>query len=424
LERDEHAYVDYVTVVATKTIIISAEDFSPITVEVLQNGTIRWLGEHLQLITQAKPIPPIPVKAIRVNQTINGVDQEVPFQVEDWASDYHVPLGLTNNASIFSSRNMLVFLVNPKVSKITIWWNGSDKVTQTPYAYVNRYFNDQPPTESNPIGTLRNGRVTLTIDASGTSFLVKSRINTIETIANFMRANDEWSIYGSDPAYAIYNGVVRDIVHAEAEWSGGIPDCTNVYSHIVITLPANTTYYTYQLRLIFLESTNNPRTIKDLCPIQISTSSSGSFSALTENGTLGLYPMVSTTSGLFYNMSGVWQHHWTQINSSITRGFGIMFTDTANKLLYYFDDKEEYKTSGKQTGALNVIATSRTIELLPVAKSLNAPVSSENTLDIMWCGAVVTFDDTYPIYINRGGSVSGLWVFVEHPPVITVTAES
>ena len=55
---------------------------------------MRWLGQNMQLTTQTLPIPPIPVKAIHVNQTINGVNQEVPFQIEDWASNYQIPLGL------------------------------------------------------------------------------------------------------------------------------------------------------------------------------------------------------------------------------------------------------------------------------------------------------------------------------------------
>jgi hypothetical protein len=365
------------------------------------------------------------VKSIRVNQTINGVNREVPFQVEDWASDYKIPLGLANNMSVFGNRHMLVFLVNKDVSKVTIWWNGSDTAVQTPYAYVNRYFNDQPPSDSGEIGTLRNGKLTLTIDASGSSFLVKSKIAStgIEVTARFMRINDEWSIYGSNPAYAIYNGVVRDIIHAEAEWEdnpprdyGGAPNCPNVYSHIVIILPANTTYYTYQLRLIFLNSADRPRTITDLCPIQISTTASSTFSALTENGTLGLYPRVSTASTLFYNTSNVWQHHWSQLNSSLTGGFGIMFPDDSNRRLYHFDSM-----ASDNTGCLSVSNSGKSIELLPVKRSQVSGFTS--SLDICWFGAVVTFDGTTPIYRTVNGVPTGLWTLVEHPPVVAVVAE-
>ncbi|MDW8022243.1 MAG: hypothetical protein RMJ15_00655 [Nitrososphaerota archaeon] len=415
LERRESAYVDYVTITVSKTVTVGGE-IQPIVVELLQNGTMRWLGENLQLTTQAKPIPPVPVKAIHVNQTIKGVDYEVPFQIEEWASEYRVPLGLANNASVFSNRNMIVFLVNPNVSKITIWWNGSDTAIQTPYAYLNRYFNDDPPRDINDeTGTLNNGMLTLNIDASGTGFAVKSRITQtgIEATANFMRLNNEWSIYGSNPAYTIYNGTVRDIVHAEAEWSGdGVQNCYNFYSHIVLTLPANTTYYTYQLRLVFLKSTDRPRTINDACLIKISVTGA-SFSTFTENGTLPSgFPMVSNRTGLFYNLSNVWQHHWSQLNSSLIAGAGIMFTDTSNKMLYVFDAR-----AGSKTGALSVSTGS--IELCPVTSM--GLVSFADYLDLIWYGAVVMFDGTMPILRPDGG---GLWIIAEYPPIATVTTES
>jgi len=379
-----------------------------IVVELLQNGTMRWLGQNLQLTTQAKPIPPIPVKAIRINQTINGINQEVPFQIEDWASDYKIPLGLAGNASIFGNRHMLVFLVNPNVTKVTIWWNGSDTAVQTPYAYTNRYFNDQPPTFSNGI---------LTIQLSSSGFHITATRGGVTSTADLMRINGEEDTTPPEWAYAIFNGVVRDIVHGEPEFSNGVdnPKCYNFYAHVVITLPANATYYTYQLRLIFLNSTDNPRTINDLCPIGITAS--GSFSASTENGTLANgYPNVSTASDLFYNMSNIWQHHWSQLNSSTTKGFGLMFPDETNKMLYYFDDKT---ATGIPTGALSVSSTA--IELLPVSSRASV-TSFTSALDICWYGAVATFGaNNTPIYRSDG---SGLWVLVEYPPVITVTTET
>jgi len=389
----EHAYVDYVTVTVTKQEIPMT-----IVVELLQNGTMRWLGQNLNLTTQTKPIPPIPVKAIHVNQTINSVEQEVPFQIEDWASDYRIPLGLANNASVFSSRTMLVFLVNSKVTKVTIWWNGSDTATQTSLAYTNIYFSDSISTR-----TLDNGIQTLRFSASG--FTLTSTTGSTTSTARLMRINYEEDTTDPELAYVIYNGVVRDIVLGEAEWSGGAGSCPNVYSNIVITLPANAAYYTYQLRLMFVESQQS-RTITDLCPIKITVSSG---SPQTENGISGGYPVVQSGTGTFYNSSSVWQHHWSQIIAG-TRGAGIMFTDEANKMLYAFD------TSISKTGALEVDGTARTIELCPITSS----VSFTYAKDVTWYGAVVTFDGTTPIYEDE----SGLWIIVEYPPTITVTTES
>jgi len=378
------------------------------SVELLQNGTMRWLGQNLQL-TKAKPIPPIPVKALHVNQTINGINHEVPFQIEDWASNYKIPLGLTSNASVFGNRHMLVFLVNPNVSKVTIWWNGSDTATQTSLAYTNKHFSYTFGDQYHPI-TINNEIVELTIDFSGDgSFKATSTLGASTATAVLMRINQDTAHYGhSKPMYAVLNGTVRAVLHHEVEWGGGISGCPNVYAHIVLTLPANATYYTYQLRLMFLESQKS-RTITDLCPIKITTSIG---SPQTENGISSGFPIVQNGTGTFYNSSSVWQHHWSQFISGTT-GAGIMFTDNANQMLYVFDS-----ISGNETGALKV---SNSIELLPVASEL-ASAEFTNALDVTWHGAVVTFDGTTPIYENDNNT--GLWIIVEYPPTITVTTES
>jgi hypothetical protein len=397
-----------------------------LVMELWQNGTMRWLGQNLNLTTLAKPVPPVAVKALHVNQTtINGTSSEAPFQVEDWASDYRIPLGLTNNASVFSGRTMLVFLINSNVSKVTIWWNGSDTAVQTPYAYVNRYFTGDNPST----GRLTNGRLRLQIDRgqNNNDFIVISTVEGSSTTCTtkFMRINNEASVYGASPAYVITSGVVRDIVHQEAEWGddsrddGGAYNCPNLYAHIVLTLPANATYYTYQLRLMFVQS-QQPRTITDLCPIRLTNTASGTFTAVTENGTASGYPIVYTNTGSYYNSSvSCSAHHWSQFNSTTTRGFGIMFRDSSNEKLYYFD-----QLASSKTGTLNVSTSGseKRIELLPINRT---QVSNFNSaLDIMWDGAVVTFDGTTPIYKFDGVNGTGLWIIVEYPPTVAVTTES
>jgi hypothetical protein len=225
-----------------------------------------------------------------------------------------------------------------------------------------------------------------------------------------MRINGKNATYGSGTAYVIHHGIVRDIVQQEAEFSGGIPNSPNLYTHIVLTLPANATYYTYQLRLMFVNSQQS-RNITDIRPIKI-TASIGS--PQTENGISSGFPIIQNGTGTFYNSSSVWQHHWSQIiseNISEKRGAGIMFTDEANKMLYTFD------TSTTKTGAL--IVGTQTIELLPITRS---PISFTSAKDVTWYGAVVTFDGTTPIY--NSSNKSGLWITVEHPPTITVTTQS
>jgi hypothetical protein len=377
-----------------------------IVVELLQNGTMRWLGQNLNLTEGAKPIPPIPVKAIHVTQTINGADQEVPFQIEDWSSEYRIPLGLSSNTTLFSSRQMLVFLMNSKVSKFTIWWDGSDDAVQTYLGYTNFYFNDNPSSR-----TLNNGILRLQFSSSG--FTLTATRGGMTSTAKLMRIDNEEDDTDPELAYVIFNGVVRDIVQGEAEWHGGPGTCPNVYSNIVITLPAGVTYYTYQLRLMFINSQRS-RTITDLCPIRLSTSYS---TIQTENGTAGGYPIVATGSGTFYNYSVSWTpHHWSQMISG-TRGAGIMFTDSANQMLYRFDSIAEGATGALRT---NSYSNPKTIEFLPVTSSYSAQFTYP--LDVTWHGAVVSFDDTTPIY--QTSDQSGLWILVEYPPTITVTAES
>ncbi len=372
-----------------------------VVTELLQNGTMRWLGQDLQLATLAKPIPPVPVRAIHVNQTINGLNREVPFQIEDWASDYRIPLGLTNNASVLSGKNILVFLMTPRVTRITIWWNGNDRANQTSWAFVNRYFGGDNPSA----GTLTNGKVTLQF---GGEFTVTSTVGSSTSTARFMRINNQNSTYGSGLAYVIHHGVVRDIVHQEAEWSGGAANCPNLYAHVVLTLPANVTYYTYQLRLMFVQSQQS-RTITELCPIKLVASTG---QPQTENGTVLGMPTVSSATGTFYNYSTtLWAHHWSQMISGTT-GAGILFGDTANKKLYTFD------TQTNKTGGLKTNSATRTIELLPVTRY---SVKFTYALDVVWHGAVVTFDGGIPIYSVTGNEHSGLWVTVEYAPNIAVS---
>jgi hypothetical protein len=332
----------------------------------------------------------------------------VPFQIEDWASEYKIPLGLTNNASVFNGRTMLVFLANKNVSEVTIWWNGNDDANQTSFAYTNRYFTDNPSNDR-----LSNGRITLQM---GNDFTITSTVGTQTSTSNFMRINTEASVYGADPAYTITSGIVRDIIQQEAEWQDGATNSPNVYAQIVITLPANVTYYTYQLRLMFTTSQQS-RTLTDLCPIRFRVSSG---QQMTENGTATGYPIVSNSTASYYNQSASsLMHHWSQFISSSYNGAGIMFTDYANQMLYTFDSM----AGGSKTGALKVSTSpDRTIELLPVTL---ASKSFTYALDVMWYGAVATFNSgATPVYKEQSGIKTGLWIIVEYPPTIAVNTES
>ena len=381
-----------------------------LVVELLQNGAVRWLGQQLEL-NGTRPIPPIPVKAFHLNQTANGVSREVQYQIEDWNSNYEVPAGLTNNGTILRSRQMLVFLVDHNVTDATLWWDGRDTSNQTWHAYRNTHFVGDDPGS----GTLTNGVLTLSIG----NFDVTSTLGSVTSTATFMQINSETPSYGSNLAYIIHHGVVRDIIHQEAEWSSGIPNCPNTYSQIIITLPANATYYTYVLRTIFVP-TERTRTVEDLHLIRLRSSWRSGLKSYTENGTSGGYPVAVETpdydQNLFYNFTqgDKWLHHWSEFITG-GEGAGLLFTTTANQQLYAFDSIED-----QQTGALDVDHTSAnrvTIRLRPVCRF---DVSFQSFFDLALHGAVVSFDGTDPIYPESGQI--GLWVIAESPPSITVDA--
>ena len=381
---------------------------STFTLELLQNGTMNWLGQNMQITTQTLPIPPVPVKAIHVNQTINGVNQEVPFQIEDWASNYKIPLGLTSSTTLFSNRQIIVFLLDSKVSDFTVWWNGSDVATQTPLEFTNRYFTDNPASQ-----TLNNGKLKLQFATTG--FVLTSTVGTVTSTANLMRINTKEDNTDPELSYVISNGTVRDIVLGEAEFSNGVTNCSNTYTNIVITLPANATYYTYQLRAMFLDSSPRPRNISDLCPIRLTTNAAP-VQIQTENSTIAGSPIVQNGTGTFFNSTGSrWAaHHFSQFISDDGKGAGIIFTDLANQNLYSFDSF----SASTSKGALKT--SSGLLELLPVSSSM---VKFTYAYDITWTGAVVTFDGTSTPICNLydGTTPMGLWILAEYPPTLTVT---
>jgi hypothetical protein len=51
-------------------------------------------------------------------------------------------------------------------------------------------------------------------------------------------------------------------------------------------------------------------------------------------------------------------------------------------------------------------------------------VSFKYALDVIWLGAIVTFDGKMPIYKDNGGTITGLWMLAEQPPMVTVTTDS
>ncbi len=389
---------------------------STFTVEVLQNGTMRWLGQNLNVTTSTVPIPPVPVKSIHINQTIGGVNKEVPFQIEDWASNYQIPLGLTSNTTVFSNRQMIVFLMDSSVSEFSIWWNASDAAVQTSTAYTPIFFKN----DNLEASIYTNGNLTLQF-LSGTVKATVAETSTYST-ATFMRVNSEASSYGAGTSLVIHHGIVRDIAMQESEWGrditgiGGADGCPNIYANIIIMLPANSTYYNYQLRLMFISS-SQARSLTDLCPIKLTTSVV-SPELQAENGTIADFPVVVNGSATYPNYAsvGYTAHHFMQYITDSGKGAGLMQSDVQNLLLYAFDGFP----SSTSIGAIKTAASG--LELLPVASGL---VQFTYAYDVTWKGAVATFDGNTPICnFYDATTAMGLWILSEYPPTITIAAQS
>jgi hypothetical protein len=135
---------------------------------------------------------------------------------------------------------------------------------------------------------------------------------------------------------------------------------------------------------------------------------------MTENGISNGIPIVANGTGTFNNSTGN-AHHWSQLINSGLQGTGIMFTDSANQLLYAFDSM-----AGEFTGALYASTSVPVIELDPVTSA--GSVSFTSPLDLTWYGAVATFNGANPICANNGNS--GLWPIVEQPPSVNIVPVS
>jgi hypothetical protein len=106
-----------------------------------------WHGHKLTIYPiERKPIPPIPIKFIRVNITKNGYSNnesdllETVSQVEEWSEDLRKPLYVyekDQTSSRFGKTSKLVFnIVFPadvKDQKVRIWWK--DDLEAPPPAY-------------------------------------------------------------------------------------------------------------------------------------------------------------------------------------------------------------------------------------------------------------------------------------------------
>lgn len=379
--------------------------------EYLQNGTLRYLGQSLNK-GKEKPIPQIPVRLLRLNQTIDSINYESRFQVEDWTANFKVPLGLTNNNTIFNENNMIAFLVNHNVSDITIWWVDNDDAKQTEKAWKNIYFNDDP-THSVLQSVDKDNNNLMKIDFSKwapSKNYFKTSYKTTSVNSQLGLTNNTSPLFPSLPIYIVYNGVIRDIVTQAAVVDTIDSSVSTIYYNYVITLPANCTYYTYQVTNIML-STERNRIINSLNVISITIPTS-----------VDKYIMKILT-GVVMEVDGPTvnspyshgDHRWIEYIEGGTTyiGGGILMMSETSEKLYIFDADVSPQYTGE-------IIVGDEINLSPIS---HTPLEDYKQYSrVTWYGAVMLFDSTSKsdtIYYKDSDGVYGLYAMVVYPPTIS-----
>ena len=188
----------------------------------------------------------------------------------------------------------------------------------------------------------------------------------------------------------------------EAEFSGGIANCPNTYTNIVITLPANVTYYTYQIRSMFIDS-SRPE-LSQIC-VQfeyqrtlVQSKSKLKMEPLPVSPLFRMAPEHSLTLLLAVGL------HITSANSYLTmeRGWNNVHRLANRNSTRLILSPEASKGALKASNGL--------IELLPVS---SPQVQFTYAYDITWQGAVATFDGTTPICnLYDGTTPAGLWILL------------
>jgi len=284
----------------------------PIMFEIFNNGTVSMLGENI-LSSTNYPIPPVPVKDLIVNETVKGgKSYQVPFQVEDWASGYTVPLGLSGNLTLFSNFQMIVTEVNTSVTSVTVYWKGLDSQNQTPYAipksFVNKYRFAQDSISKNIIN---NGLLIFNIQNSGVQISVTDENGRNLGVIYYVRADNVVSFSGGGFTFTIVNGVVRDILQVEPENSAGFGSAYSAYFQVVTLIPWKSNLTQVFVRAFFVATTQT-RTVNDLMFVQLKPSF-GNIQIFIDNGNSNsnnYLDSYSSNYGDYYNQQSSNAHFW------------------------------------------------------------------------------------------------------------------
>ena len=317
---------------------------------------------------------------------------------------------------------MIVFQIDYTYTNVKIWWDG--KSSALPSTQTSPFIDNAAS------HTLNNGKILMNTDLPyGGRNEIKTSIppsggTSASVTATFFRFNtNKFPVYGSDLSYVIINGVVRDIIQQEPEFSGGISGTSDTLTHIVITLPAGTTYYTYKLRALFL-ATTQPRTLTELSVLSIDPwTSIDAYTKRTENGVDGsnnpTIPLPAPGTANYYGRNdGAGVHRWSELIDANNRGAGILMHNSALDKLYEFD----YIAPTAYRGYVWNDGTK--IEINPVKNG--SPATFQTRTDLTLNGAIVLFDgtaSTSPIF-GRSTDSNGLSLMADKPPSFFISLGS
>src|SRR5579875_708680 len=418
----------------------------PFVVQVYNNGSLSMLGQPLT--QQSYPIPPIPVKDILVNETnitssSGGVTKQfqVPFQIEDWASNYTVPLGLAGNETLFSSYQLIAALIAPsKTQSLTIYWNGLDSWNQTPYAIPctqqsRQYFTVKQSCTSG--STITNGVLSInTANLQGNQVQLSVSVGSKTFTVSFVRADEQTSTNEGGYSFTLVPGVVRDIIQVEPENSNGFNKAYSVYFQLVLLIPADTNYIEVFQRAFFVNvPSNTQRNVNDLMLNSIQINQGSIFIQNSQTSTNQLWSQVQLGTQVFdqYNQTtqnqvGGQYHLWGMICSALdgsqpkqnsdpcspSNGFVVGFIMSQSQLQSLYGFTNYVKQCGG--GVLATASSTSVLEIDPVlAPTCTNGIQFDGSYTISWWGALwFSYQSSMDPY-----TMSQL---VETPPTVSVGA--
>ncbi|MEM0121307.1 MAG: hypothetical protein QW688_07720 [Thermoprotei archaeon] len=413
----------------------------PLMLQLLTNGTVQLLGQNLISSTNLQPIPPIPVKDIRVNETVSGKSHQVPFQVEDWGFDYTNPLGLTSPDTLFSNFQMIVTLVNTSVSAVTIYWNGADNTSQSSYS-IPKSFTNTNNCGNYCVEQINNGLITINIVDNGgfcgfsepdTLVLqVYSSSGSLLSDVSFEDINgNSWEV-DCKFGMVVLPGVVREIAFGGFVYGefGETTTAFNVFPTVTFLIPKSAPYIT-TLMMTRFTAINQQRDVTSYTLTVLESNISGS--VFVQNSTSPSSNTYGSDGSYYIDAQPNTTHLWSAICSSSRDpsvqdpcnpnepNLGVLMMYDQESALYSFADLGD--SSQAEWAGIGVSSTpSPTLAIDPYIQNSYGPLSFDKSYTLTWIGVLWFWPGTQTLGNTQYNVDAYMMAFVfETPPSIALT---